>query len=378
MEAQGVLRQFLIIGVLGLVVVSIAIGLNFWLNGETEKVAQSSAASPTAPALPNQSARGSGIPVPALPPVAAYRPGAEPEAAAKSEKTPAVLANPAKPEFDVVRINPDGDAVIAGRATPGAKIQILDGGKPIGTVTADSRGEWVFLPNKPLPSGKRELGLTMSSPDGKVVESDSIVILSVPTRSGAKKDQASVANADKTGEIKGPLAVLVPKDGKGPSRVLQKPTEKEGVRKGNLSIGVVDYDEKGKVSIGGKAKSGEQVQVYLDNKIVGRAKASPDGEWRVEPEENVSPGIYKLRADSVSSGRVTARVEIPFSRAEKVEGLTGDSLVIVQPGNSLWRIARRTLGSGTMYTTIFAANKAQILDPDLIYPGQVFSLPRPN
>lgn len=359
-------------------VISIAIGLNYWLNDESEKVAQSSAGSPSAPGLPSQTAKGSGIPVPAPPPVAAYRPGAAPESAAKTEKTLGLVADPAKPEFDVVRINPDGDAVIAGRATPGAKVQILDGGKPIGAVTADSRGEWVFLPSKPLPSGKRELGLTMSSPDGKIVESDSIVILSVPTRPGAKRDQASVAKSGETGEIKGPLAVLVPKDGKGPSRVLQKPTEKEGVRKGNLSIGVVDYDEKGKVSIGGKAKPGEQVQVYLDNKIVGRAKTSPEGEWRVAPKDKVSPGIYKLRADSISSGRVTARVEIPFSRAERVESLTGDSLVIVQPGNSLWRIARRTLGSGRMYTTIFADNKAQILDPDLIFPGQVFSLPRTN
>ncbi len=359
-------------------VISVAIGLTFWLSDEPEKVAKSSAANPTAPALPNQTAKGSGIPVPAPPPVAAYRPGTETGPAGRTAETPVQETDPMKPEFDVVRINPDGDAVIAGRATPGAKIEILDGGKPVGSVTADKRGEWVFLPTEPLPSGKRELGLIMSGPDGKAVESDSVVILSVPTRAETKEGKASASAARKADGITGPLAVLVPKDGKGPSRVLQKPIEKEGVRKGNLSIGVVDYDETGKVSIGGKAKSGEQVQVYLDNKIVGRAKTSPEGEWRVEPKDKVSPGIYKLRADSIASGRVTARVEIPFSRAERVDGLAGDSLVIVQPGNSLWRIARRTLGSGTQYTTIFAANKAQILDPDLIYPGQVFSLPRTN
>lgn len=343
--------------------ICVAIGLNYWLNEKPAQVAEAPMANPTAPAPPNQSARGSGIPVPAPPPVAAYRPGEAPSAGAAQSALD-------KPQFDVVRINPNGDAVIAGRAAPGAKVLILDGDKPIGSVTADERGEWVYLPTEPLPSGQRELGLQVTTADGKTAESESVVVLAVPDRTGDAPAKAEAPT--------GPLAVLVPKDGKGLSRVLQKPTEEEGVRKGDLSIGVVDYDEAGKVSIAGKAKAGEQVQVYLDNKIVGRAKTSPEGEWRVEPKESVNPGMYKLRADSVDSGRVTARVEIPFSRAEGVPAMAGESLVIVQPGNSLWRIARRTLGSGMQYTTIYAANRGQILDPDLIYPGQVFTLPQTN
>lgn len=353
-------------------VICVAIALNFWLNDEPTTVAETSSAKQAAPAPPNQSARGSVIPVPAPPPVAAYRPGQTDTLQKSPENRQLEATQPQKPEFDVVRINPDGDAVIAGRAAPGATVKILDGGESIGTVTADDRGEWVFLPKEPLPSGKRELGLSVTMPDGQALESDSVIVLAVPKRSDEMRQKGNAA------DNAGPLAVLVPKDGKGPSRVLQKPTEGDGVREGNLSIGVVDYDEAGKVSIGGKAKSGEHVQVYLDNKIVGQAKTSPEGEWRVEPKDKVSPGIYKLRADSVASGRVTARVEIHFSRADRVEGLAGEALVIVQPGNSLWRIARRTLGSGVKYTTIYAANRGQILDPDLIYPGQVFSLPRTN
>jgi nucleoid-associated protein YgaU len=49
--------------------------------------------------------------------------------------------------------------------------------------------------------------------------------------------------------------------------------------------------------------------------------------------------------------------------------------VIVQPGNSLWRLARRTYGNGLMFTVIYEANKGQITDPNLIYPGQIFELP---
>ena len=50
--------------------------------------------------------------------------------------------------------------------------------------------------------------------------------------------------------------------------------------------------------------------------------------------------------------------------------------VIIQPGDYLWRIARERYGSGIQYTLIYEANKDQIRDPDLIYPGQIFEVPK--
>ena len=41
-------------------------------------------------------------------------------------------------------------------------------------------------------------------------------------------------------------------------------------------------------------------------------------------------------------------------------------------------IARAHYGEGFRYTTIFEANKEQIRDPNLIYPGQTFTLPKVN
>jgi nucleoid-associated protein YgaU len=49
---------------------------------------------------------------------------------------------------------------------------------------------------------------------------------------------------------------------------------------------------------------------------------------------------------------------------------------VVQPGNSLWRLARRTYGEGLRFSVIYEANKDRVRDPDLIYPGQVLSLPQ--
>ncbi|HEX9857536.1 MAG TPA: LysM peptidoglycan-binding domain-containing protein, partial [Paracoccaceae bacterium] len=49
--------------------------------------------------------------------------------------------------------------------------------------------------------------------------------------------------------------------------------------------------------------------------------------------------------------------------------------VTVQPGYTLWRIAKDNFGRGVMYVQVFEANRDKIRDPDLIYPGQVFTVP---
>src|SRR5690606_29464377 len=52
-----------------------------------------------------------------------------------------------------------------------------------------------------------------------------------------------------------------------------------------------------------------------------------------------------------------------------------DTKVVVR-GDNLWRISRTTYGRGIRYTVIYRANRDQIRDPDLIYPGQIFVLPK--
>ena len=47
----------------------------------------------------------------------------------------------------------------------------------------------------------------------------------------------------------------------------------------------------------------------------------------------------------------------------------------MQPGNTLWGIARKEWGDGILYVRVWEANKDRIRNPDLIYPGQVFDMP---
>ncbi len=369
--------------------------------------------------------------------------------------------------------------MIAGRAAPNAEVTVTDGESEIGKVKADSRGEWVLVPSKSLPSGPHELSLEAKvRKDRPKVLSKRKVILVVPERG---KDIAG----RKITKPSGPLVMAVPRDESGATTVLQRPetplrpratpakpkvVEREtkpepksaptrsaepkptpgsaaptvvaeaageaqqtaasgasprdeamalsklapaagGTTPGSdrprgllaipqrpggpiqmaarepggdplasvLSLDAIDYDESGNLSMSGQAPEGTRVRIYLDNRPIGGATTGEAGVWQLAPSISVPPGLYRMRVDQVDrTGIVVARIETPFSRAGPMGDLPRDAVTFVQPGNSLWRIARRTLGKGIRYTVIFEANRDQIRDPDLIYPGQIFVVPKVN
>ncbi|MEE8499974.1 MAG: LysM peptidoglycan-binding domain-containing protein, partial [Kiloniellales bacterium] len=181
-------------------------------------------------------------------------------------------------------------------------------------------------------------------------------------------------------EMEQALAVLMPRSGEGRIRILQQPqTSSAGLGEGTLILETVDYDAQGRASVGGRAAPGARLIVYLDNKPAAHALAGADGRWTATLARSVKQGLHRLRVDQLdAAGRVAARVETPFSRAVLAAALPTETAVIVQPGNSLWRISRRIYGEGLRYSVIYQANQEQIRDPDLIYPGQIFVLPSTN
>ncbi len=92
------------------------------------------------------------------------KPGAEP--AKPAETKPAESKPTAVPSFDVVRIEPSGEGVIAGRAEPGWTIALESGGAKIAETKVDEEGAWSIVLDKPLSSGDHSLTLRATSPDG--------------------------------------------------------------------------------------------------------------------------------------------------------------------------------------------------------------------
>jgi nucleoid-associated protein YgaU len=302
------------------------------------------------------------------------------------------------PSFDIVRLERDGSAVIAGRAGPGAKVEVRAGTTVIDRVTADRRGNWVSIPADKLTAGEHILSLAAFGDKEPVLESPGVVVIRVPgppppqpaevrlaegpppqpaataVREPAAEEPLAILPAVSTSE---PIAVLLPREGGGAGRILQAPGRIES--DGELALLVLDYDREGRVQIAGEGPAGAPILIYVDNAPAGKVVVAQDGTWRTLLDEQLGPGTYALRLDQLDpDGSPAARLETPFTRVDQPPR-EGDDMdidyVVVQPGNSLWRIARRLSGEGMRYVHIYESNQGQIRDPDLIYPGQVFAVP---
>ena len=259
-----------------------------------------------------------------------------------------------RPSFDLVRIEPDGSGVAAGRAKPFSFVTVIVDGELSEEVRADSRGEFVALIAPPKQGQlTRRIDLEMRTPEGVTLTSAAPVIVTLPSEPGTA-----------------PLVIQPQEEGV----TLMQPTAK--VDKGRVTIDAVSYGEQGEVVIAGRGGPGQTTRVYLDNSLSAEAKVNPDGQWKVKLQKEVKPAVYKLRVDQMTTdGIVTSRAETPFERAA-VENITlREGSVVVQPGNNLWRIADFVYGDGLRYTVIYQKNQDQIRDPDLIYPGQILNLP---
>ncbi|MCW5723935.1 MAG: LysM peptidoglycan-binding domain-containing protein [Maricaulaceae bacterium] len=288
---------------------------------------------------------------PAEAPAPAATPATTTPAVSEARPEPAI----APPSFDIVRVDPMGRAVIAGRGAPGARIAILAGDQELVSITVDDRGEWVVT-EIVLPPGSVELRLHMVIPTGQEIRSEQVVVVSIPET----RDAIPLVVMGRPGEA---------------SRVLQAPHQ--GVEMGPLSLETVDYDESGGVIFSGRADPGSRVRVLANGALVGETQAGADRRWTLRAGAALAPGVYNLQIDMIDAdGRVVAVIALPFERARPDAVALGPGSVIVQPGNSLWRIARRLYGEGIQYTVIYEANRDQIRDPDLIYPGQVFRTPQ--
>lgn len=273
------------------------------------------------------------------------------------------------PSFDIVRISRNGTGVIAGRAEPNSDVLVYAWDKKIGAAVADRNGEWVLLFDTPLPGGPTELSLRSQMPGEYEILSSNVVIVAVPPRNQERfiDDETS-----------GVVAILSPRAGKGPSRVLQKPKNVNlGELAKGLSLDSLDYNDAGETLVSGTALPDAKVRVYLDNNYIGEVKASEEGTWILKARYNLEDKEHILRIDQILlDDDVEVRIEQPFRPHRELDKNRAKGEIIVRPGNSLWHIARKLYGSGFHYTLIFGANREMIGNPNLIYPGQKFTLPK--
>jgi hypothetical protein len=286
------------------------------------------------------------------------------------------------PAFDMVRVEKTGDAVIAGRAAPGAQVAVKFNGEVVGTATANAEGDFAIVPEKPLAKGTGMLTLEMTQ-NGKTTQSEGSVVVAV-------KENAP--------------ALVAKVQPSAPTKVTQVPAPAEGAPLDEVQLNVVEYDSAGNIVFSGRAKPGSTVRFYIDNVLAGEAIAGEQGEWQYKGGATVAPGEHVLRADQMNAnGKVVSRIELPFFRekeevavaaqAQPAQSLTNAEApqkpgtkmasaaiivperIVIQPGHNLWRLSRQIYGKGRLYTVIYEANRDQLRNPNRIYPGQILAAP---
>ncbi len=278
------------------------------------------------------------------------------------------------PVLDVIRVSPDGMTVIAGSAMPNAEIYLLLDGVDSADATADRAGNFVLLSKLDPSDSPRLLSVEATDETGaRVAAAQTLVVapIAAPVTVAEATDEAETVTQSTT------TPIVLQSDGQEVSLVQGGSTD--GVA---LSIDTVSYSSAGDVQIAGRADSGAALRVYLNNTLVAEVTGGDDGTWRADVAD-VAAGAYDLRVDQLAAdGTVIARSETRFIReaAAEIADAAGGAqnairVVTVERGFTLWGIAENMLGSGFDYVQIFNANRDQIRDPDLIYPGQVFTIP---
>ena len=303
----------------------------------------------------------------------------EPPVAAEIAEVP-TARGPAALRLDVVRVAPDGSAVVAGTAEPGSVVTVYAGSEPLAVSKADAAGNFVSIFRATPTDAPRALTLGLAV-DGRKTVSDDLVLLFPEETGEAETNSGLQARTGDTGADGAPVPAL------GGAAVLRGETlellplaRPRAPRAEDVSLASVSYAKAGDITLTGFGKPAARLRAYVDDRFAGNGRIDANGNWAIDLPD-VAVGRYRLRIDLVdAAGKVASRVETPFQRdfpRARLEGAIGpgETSVVVQPGNNLWTLARIHYGAGVRYTQIFTANADLIVDPDLIYPGQIFRLP---
>lgn len=325
-------------------------------------------------------------------------------------ETPEPEIAPLAPSLDTFRVESDGTTVFAGRAEPLQVIDIMLDGELVERVTADSSGAFVAFPLLSFSDQSRALSL-IADPEGAATASAETYLIApiiapvvaevvpepAPEPLAVDAPEPTPEEAPATATfIAIPTPQIAPAQPAAPAvlvataegvRVIQNtPSDTPPEVLANVALDSITYDPSGDVLISGRATGDGSVQVYLDNQPVTTSRIVEGGSWRTDLPD-IDTGVYTLRVDQVdAAGEVVSRIETPFKREEPevvAQALAAQTeqpdfqvaMMTVQPGTTLWAIARDQFGEGVMYVEVFEANRDRIRDPDLIYPGQVFRMP---
>ncbi|XUY27652.1 LysM peptidoglycan-binding domain-containing protein [Agrobacterium sp. rho-8.1] len=266
--------------------------------------------------------------------------------------TPAAPASPASapapgdaaqlPTFDVLRVEPDGSAVIAGKAAAGATLEIINNGQVIAKTPVESSGDFAAVLDNPLPPGDHQIVLRATGKDGKVVQSAETATVSVPSQKngellamvttpgkasrvmtmpdaapGAPQAQATPPASDATAQSQTQTQAAGSTQAGSvttPSAPTNNSTPQPSSEAATIRVVAVEF-EGSKIFVAGAAPANAAVRVLVDDKPIGDGKAEASGSFVIEGNVDLAVGDHIVTAEALDAGgKVTVRVRVPFAR----------------------------------------------------------------
>ena len=294
--------------------------------------------------------------------------------------------------IDLAQVKPDGQAVFAGQAAPGALITIFEGDILLGKTIADDNGEWVVILEKTLAPGQHLVSVGMETMTGEIELANATLAIEIATTQDVQ-----------------PLVAVLPQTENEMPKLLQSPDDKPvepAVPESRDSVGAtmagfssnatssaeIDsgqtmvpaiapralvWRENKQLAISGVARQGVRVSASSDGGYYAETLVMANSEWTVfgtiDPSASHIDFVFTLH-DKL--GAIVASYELPVTVRDLDIGLDGSDMVVINRGDALWRIAYRSYGTGVRYVDIVRRNASAIVNPDLIYPNQIFALPQ--
>ena len=317
-------------------------------EAEPEAGAETGAESDIKAASDNPSAQDAGsAPDPAVAEAAPEETAKESQSAEAGTDTPAEpLSNSlSAPKFDVVRIEDDGSALIAGQAQGRGHVVLSVDGVELPEARADltGNGQFVIFAFLPATADQQSLKLHLYAQDGSgpVVSVQTIFVAPAPVEEAVAASESvapeseAPAETETTDETNDATETAIevetaptqtasteaPEDA-APATVIL--ADEDGVRvlqdgtpsaaNPAVTIDTISYSSNGDVILGGRGQAGNFVRIYLDNQSIATSKISANGYWSLELSD-IEPGIYTLRVDELNAtGDMVSRAETPFKR----------------------------------------------------------------
>jgi len=307
--------------------------------------------------------------------------------------------------IDIARVKADGAAVIAGTAAPDKRVKVMQGDVQLGQTVANAAGEWVIVLEKPLAPGQHLITVISEGADGSGkapevnlaieifadMNTQPLVALLPGNSSDApvliqSPDDAVTAAAPDTKTPAGDNTerVVTRADAQPPDRTARTKSvpmpqghQVKSVIQQSIAPTAIVWRDEGAVLISGVSTGGMRVEATVNGAMFGEALVLASGEWRIGGTLDAKKSVNQMRFSLVNAdGKTVARYDLPLKSRDLAKSMDGSTLVIVNKGDALWRIAYRRLGEGTRYVDIVRRNSRDIANPDLIYPKQIFAIPK--